>query len=119
MSSMLPFVTRLCCTIGIVCGLPVGSELLEDGVLPSGDPLSIILNALFRPHPYSVLMDVFTRPVPSNAESEKGSCQMPVSPCTLQCAPIRFKYTCHMTVEVCTNTCDRKILISSMQIVLT
>ena len=39
--------------------------------------------------------------------------------------PIRFMYDCHMTVEVCnypmscTNTCDHKILIPSMQIVLT
>ena len=25
----------------------------------------------------------------------------PLSPCTVQCAPIRFKYVCHVTVEVC------------------
>ena len=62
---------------------------------------------------------------PLTQKARRGLHIGPVSPCTVQCVPIRFKYACHMIVKVCnypiscTNTCDRKISISSMQTVLT
>ena len=59
--NVLLMLTRLCCAIGIVCGLPVvGRNFLENGPpcvvgmswpLPSG-PMSI-LNEHFWPHPCS------------------------------------------------------------------